>query len=549
MSIALLGLIILQAYWIRHDLHIKEQQFSQSVLQAMNEIVEQVEEKENLRIVVRNILTSTDSSRNQHSTPDTLIETLMALAAVPVPPAPPAPPAPPEDLKQLQSQIDQHISHLRKPGIHRTDPEVHVQQDSTVDIRIERDVQQKEVYAFRLASEEARFDSLARETEQRVASRMRKLNTMIQKFTFQIGDRSGNVLNRIDTLTLDSIIHAALRQRSIPLTYNFAITGDGNKKLVYVRNKPDSLSVLNTPYHVKLFPGDIFKRTDELALNFPNKINFLLLGMWPMLLSSMVFTLIILIGFGYTLSVILSQKKLATIKNDFINNMTHEFKTPIATIAIANESIRDVRVNSNPEKLDYYTGVIRDENQRMLRQVEHVLQMAQIDKGELVLRRSMVDLHDIIRSAMQSMELPVLQREGNFVVELKADVHEIYGDGNHLLNVFSNLIDNAVKYSPEKPLVMIKSYNRDGNIEITVTDNGIGMTKETQKKVFDTFYRASVGNIHDVKGFGLGLAYVKAIVEMHEGSVDVQSDLGRGSTFTVILPVNAKNELTTDNDK
>jgi two-component system phosphate regulon sensor histidine kinase PhoR len=249
-------------------------------------------------------------------------------------------------------------------------------------------------------------------------------------------------------------------------------------------------------------------------------------------------TMIMVLGFVYTIYIILSQKRLAEIKNDFINNMTHEFKTPIATIAIANESIRDPRVFASREKMEYYSDVIRDENQRMLRQVENVLQMAQIDKGELALKQGSLDVHDVLQQAISSSALTVEQRSGTIRTDFSASEFTIFGDGNHLLNVFINLIDNANKYSPETPEITIRTSNTDSSILISISDQGIGMTKETQKRIFDTFYRASTGNIHDVKGFGLGLSYVKAIVEKHMGSITVHSEPGKGSTFIVSLPLN-----------
>jgi two-component system phosphate regulon sensor histidine kinase PhoR len=259
--------------------------------------------------------------------------------------------------------------------------------------------------------------------------------------------------------------------------------------------------------------------------------------MWPLILSSVVFTLIMILGFIYVMRVVLRQKKLALVKSDFINNMTHEFKTPIATIQIANESIKNPKVYSNAERMDYYTNVIRDENQRMLKQVEAVLQMAQIDKGELKLSKSEIDLKDVVEHAIASAKLTVEQRDGKLIYDSTDDMIPFIGDGNHLLNVFTNLIDNANKYSPESPKITITINRSNDQVAISVSDKGIGMSKETQRKIFDTFYRATTGNIHDVKGFGLGLSYVKAIVEGHGGTVDVMSVPGEGSTFTVNLPL------------
>ncbi len=543
MSLAMLGLIALQSYWIRHDLQLKEQQFGQNVMLAMNNIVDQVEQKENMKIVVHKFMSTADSSNSSFSSDDSTEEVLNEL--IQSPPGPPPPPGPPTEISNFAKAVNQQIVNLRELRHRRyPDGDLRLNPDTaTIDIRVEKDVQSKEVYAIEMKSqeqnlvqEEARFDSLASETEKRMRSKMRKLNTMMQKFTFQVADHNGNIFSRIDSITLDSIIHSELYNHEIDQPYNFGIANPLKGKLIYSKFMNDTSSIVISNFRLPLFPNDFFKRNEQLILTFPNKFNYLLCGMWPLIASSIIFTLIMIIGFIYTLTTVLKQKKLAEIKNDFINNMTHEFKTPIATIAIANESIRDPRVYGNYEKLDYFTSVIKDENQRMLNQVEHVLQMAQIDKGELALRKEISDVHDIIHHAVGSAFLPVEQREGKIELQLDATNAHVNADSNHLLNVFTNLIDNATKYSPENPLVQIKSWNENNYLMISVTDHGIGMTKEVQRRVFETFYRATSGNIHDVKGFGLGLSYVKAIVESHDGSITVISEPNKGSTFTVQLP-------------
>ena len=274
-----------------------------------------------------------------------------------------------------------------------------------------------------------------------------------------------------------------------------------------------------------------------MVLSFPEKTNYLLYSIWPLLFTSFILTLTLIVGFVYTLSTILKQKKLADIKNDFINNMTHEFKTPIATIAIANQSIQDPRIYSNIDKLTYYTGIIRDENQRMLNQVEIVLQMAQLDKGELNLKLEMIRIDDLLLQAASSVQLQVEQKNGRLITNLNCDDVYLNCDGNHLLNVFTNLLDNANKYSPQDPSIAIESNFNAQYVVIKISDKGIGMSKEDQKRIFDIFYRVSTGDLHDVKGFGLGLSYVKAIVERHNGTVEVKSELGKGSTFILTLPI------------
>jgi signal transduction histidine kinase len=295
-------------------------------------------------------------------------------------------------------------------------------------------------------------------------------------------------------------------------------------------------------YKLMLFPNDVFKRNEMLSISFSDKLNYLLDGIWVVLLFSIAFTVLIIWGFAYTLKVVLRQKKLADIKNDFINNMTHEFKTPIATIAIANESMRDPRIYQVPEKLEFYNNIIRDENQRMLRQVETVLQMAQIDKGEVKLKMEDTDLNDLVETAVSSMSLTVEQRGGKINVKNEAVQTTILADPTHILNVLINILDNANKYSPDSPVIDVKVYNGPESVIISISDKGIGMSKEVLKKIFDTFYRATSGNIHDIKGFGLGLSYVKAILTEHQGTIEVESEPLKGSTFTINLPLKKQNQ-------
>jgi signal transduction histidine kinase len=294
--------------------------------------------------------------------------------------------------------------------------------------------------------------------------------------------------------------------------------------------------LLHSRYKTLLFPNDIFSKPDYLILHFPGSFKYVLASMWFMVAGSSLFTLIIVLGFTYTIQVIFRQKKLSDIKSDFINNMTHEFKTPIATISLASDSIRDFRVSQNKEKLEYFLNIIRDENKRMNAQVENVLQMAQIEKGELTVRKELVNIHELIEKAVGLILLQVESKEGQITALPEATNPVVTGDPMHLSNVIFNLLDNANKYSPLKPQLTIRTSNGQDTLVITVQDKGMGMTKETQKKIFEKFYRVPTGNIHDIKGFGLGLSYVKAIVEQHGGEISVTSEPGHGSTFEIILP-------------
>ncbi|MFN6091674.1 MAG: sensor histidine kinase, partial [Bacteroidota bacterium] len=389
-----------------------------------------------------------------------------------------------------------------------------------------------------LSDESLIMDSIEREAERRMESKFNKLNSLMNKLTFQINDRNKSLLERIPPNVLDSIIQKEFISRRIPTDYIYGIKQISKKNYEYASANADTNQLLKSNYAVLLFPNDILKKNEQLTISFPTKYEFLFYSLWPLLISAVVFSIVMVIGFIYVMRTVLTQKKLAEIKSDFINNMTHEFKTPIATISIANESLKNPKVYNSPEKLDYYTSVISDENKRMLRQVEVMLQMAQLEKGELKLKHELLKMEEVVEEAINSSLLSVENKNGKIKLNISEEIAPITGDRNHLINVISNLIDNSIKYSNEAPQIVVSIINNLDNITIAVKDNGIGMTKEVQKRIFDTFYRATTGNLHDVKGFGLGLSYVRAIVEQHQGTISVESEINKGSTFTIQLPIN-----------
>lgn len=533
MSFALTGLILLQAYWIFHDFKLKEQQFDQSVMLAMNEIVAKVEQQENIKIVVQNFITQSDSSGAGISKDDSLLNHLGSILGnnqVNINAAN-------NDFSIIAQEIRKKVNEIKSNRKFNKDFNNNNFLDSSIDIRIENDIQQKEVISFNLNNESLIMDSIEREAERRMESKFNKLNTLMNKLTFQINDRNKNLLERIPPRVLDSIIHKEFTGRSISLDYRYGIKQISKNNFDYTSNKTDTAQLSKSNYAVLLFPNDILKKNEQLIISFPNKYEFLFNSLWPLFVSAVVFSIIMVIGFIYVMRTVLTQKKLAEIKSDFINNMTHEFKTPIATISIANESLKNPKVYTSPEKMDYYTGVIRDENKRMLRQVEVMLQMAQLEKGELKLKYENLKIEEVAEEAINSSLLSVENKHGKIELNVSENIPAVTGDRNHLINVISNLIDNSIKYANEAPQIVVSIRHTAEYVIIDVKDNGIGMTKEVQKRIFDTFYRAATGNVHDVKGFGLGLSYVRAIVEQHQGTISVESEINKGSTFTIQLPI------------
>lgn len=256
-----------------------------------------------------------------------------------------------------------------------------------------------------------------------------------------------------------------------------------------------------------------------------------------MIASAIFFTLMIIAAFYVTVSALLRQKKLSEIKNDFINNMTHEFKTPLATISLAVDALRNEKVAHDREKSGYFTGIIKEENKRMNKQVETILQASLLDRREQQLSLKPLHAHPVIREVMANFRLQLEGKGGSSELQLNARTDLIEADEVHFTNLITNLIDNAIKYSRDNLVIKISTHSTARSLAIRIEDNGIGMTKETQRRIFEKFYRAHTGNLHNVKGFGLGLSYVKTIVEAHEGRIKVDSTVGKGTAFTMEFPL------------
>ena len=369
-------------------------------------------------------------------------------------------------------------------------------------------------------------------------------------------EKDKNLENRINIDYLNRVLREELAIRGInnqipSYRYHYGIYGFEKGSFVildgelfnYEKEKESVLPEYintgeeNTAYRVNIFPRER-PVPGELRIFFPNKNAIILRSLGKTLLATLFFAGIILICFGYTLFIIFTQKKLSEMKTDFINNMTHEFKTPIATISLAVDSLNNPVVLKNEEKILRFSRIIKQENIRMHKQVEKVLQMALLDKKDFNLKWSSVNMHDLIIAAIENISLQVETREGSVKGFLNASEAVVKGDQTHLSNIINNLLDNANKYSHIKPHITVFTRNVDKGLEIIVKDEGIGLSREVRKYIFDKFYRVPTGNIHNVKGFGLGLSYVKTMVEAHKGKIDVRSELGKGSSFILYFPFN-----------
>jgi two-component system phosphate regulon sensor histidine kinase PhoR len=340
---------------------------------------------------------------------------------------------------------------------------------------------------------------------------------------------------RVNPKLIDTLLKSELSNRNIDMPYDYEITSPGSHSTLFtsIANRKQNLD--ENTYRTSLFPKEMVKSSGILTVFFPDKNNMILQNMSVVLFSSATLLMILIGCFAYTIFIILRQKKISEMKTDFINNMTHEFKTPVATIMIASEALKDPDVTEDESRIRRLAGIIYDENVRLGNHIERVLNIAKIDREDLKLEHKEVEMNDLIAAVVDSMELQLQKKQSKVSLDLKAEHSIVTGDELHLSNVIFNLIDNAIKYSRDEPQINISTHNSGKNLVIHVRDNGIGMNRDQLSKIFEQFYRIPTGNLHDVKGFGLGLSYVSNIIKLLQGAIHVKSEKNKGSEFEIIL--------------
>lgn len=361
------------------------------------------------------------------------------------------------------------------------------------------------------------------------------LDEVAWQMIYRSSDKS--IGERIRYKDIDNYLKLDLVNEGVELPYHFLII-DKNGREVYrcsdYEEKGNDIS-----YTQPLFQNDPPAKMNILKVHFPGRRDYIHSSI-TFMIPSLIFTLVLLFTFIYTLFIVFRQKKLTEMKNDFVNNMTHEFKTPISTISLAAQMLKDPAVGKSPQMFQHISTVINDETKRLRFQVEKVLQMSMFDRQKTMLKKKALNGNELIEGVINTFALKVERYEGKIDSDLQAENAEIFADEMHLTNVIFNLMDNAVKYkkSDTNLLLNVKTWNESNNFMVSIEDNGIGIKKENLKKIFEKFYRVHTGNIHDVKGFGLGLAYVKKIITDHKGSIHVESEYNVGTKFVISLPLN-----------
>ena len=345
------------------------------------------------------------------------------------------------------------------------------------------------------------------------------------------------IQERIDTNVLDSMIRSELETHGIRTHYLFGVFDRNQQPEILTSHSSSQVSTLiDDGYTVRLFPGDKVASPSYLSIYFPEQEKYLLSSMWIMLFATAALLVVVMLLFSYSLSTMYKQKKLSDMKSDFINNMTHELKTPISTISLACEALKDPDMVKNQGASGGYVDMIRQENRRLGILVENVLRTSVFEQGKVILNRKRTDVHGLISQVIANMQIQARQRKGTIIANLDAADPIVMVDALHLSNIIYNLLDNALKYCDREPQIEVSTASNHQSFKLIVKDNGIGIARNHQTRVFDKLFRVPTGNIHNVKGFGLGLSYVKNVIEMHEGAVDVQSEPGKGSIFTVTIP-------------
>lgn len=511
MSLSLIGIIFVQGYWIKTTIENKEEQFSYNARQIMRGVSTEIEnqEIENYYFALQEIVDSLGIE------PDSAVLS---------------------EIFQVQRDEFSNETYVYSHGIIEEDYKLSAAfLDASIDtIHFKRLLNKK----VKRLVENGKVDTSDVSTQNRINRifRMKEVEKEFIRSSIMENTDKLPLIKRVSAAAIEKLISRELEERKMETSYEYAIYANG--LATKLQSQDFHLDASGT-YRIPLFENNEQEGTNNYTLfvTFTGKKKLVLSSITFMAALSIIFTLIIVIAYSSALSQLIRQRQLSEIKTDFINNMTHEFKTPIATINLALDSIKNPKVSSNVEKVEFYHRMIREENKRMYEQVENVLRISRLEKNELDLKKERSDLHEIVNEAITHIELIVQDREGYIKTHFGALKASVLANKSHFVNVIVNVLDNAVKYSDDAPKIDVYTENIKNHVVLEIRDQGNGMSKVVQNKIFDKFYREHTGDIHNVKGHGLGLAYSKRIIEDHHGKISVESIKGKGSTFIIKLPL------------
>ena len=497
------GLILLQLYWIRNAIAITDQQFRYAANKALESVVLDLEEKE----LIKNILENIDPSST---------DSITAIVPANSPLA--------RKLQGYQPNSDL----LEMYGLNNPDKPIAITSSGHKIF-----ISAEDISPF---STDETTEPSPQITNSDISGRVSNKIVFLENIMEKILRNTPDIRERIDPENLNQQLRTALNNVGIYLDFEFSIRSGrlGNIwKTQGFTDKPGT-----NKFIIQLFPNDPVPSQNQIVLYCHQEQQYKFGKIGNLGFLSLLFTLLLLILSTGTFIVIFRQKKISEIRSDFINNMTHELKTPISTISLASQMMADKTISNKNKNIDNLSRIIYEESMRLKFQVEKVLQMAIFEKMKIKLNMVELDLHCVIDRAVENFSLQIVNRKGLIKKDYQATKSKAEIDEIHFLNLISNLIDNAIKYSKDKPDIVISTYNNKKGIMITIADKGIGISKEDLKRIFDKFFRVPSGNVHNVKGFGLGLSYVKKIIEEHNGTIRVESQINKGTKFTLFIPQN-----------
>ena len=554
MSLASFGLMGFQYYWVRNAVRINRERFDQNVYMALSGTVEQLEKGETSDILLSSLMkdsvlqeslfekiepiTFNDvQQRPIYKSRQSIVDTMFSE---------PAPEVSPTFRRILESRgFDMSLLKELEMFFAYMTPELASSMFTPDEMAILLEEKERQLsYLSKLESSPAirKPNSPEVTTEINISDdifeKIRRANfkiDMVERSLNELAAGQQAILDRLDTLQVRELLRNHLMERGISEQFELGLVkNDGEFLPLGPVSQGDNL--IKNGIKAKLFPNDILGQENFLYIFFPSKNYHVIRQVWLPISSSILFIGVIIFCFIYAIKVIIRQKALSDTKNDFINNMTHEFKTPLATVSLAVEALQDPELSTQDKFRKRYLGIIKDENKRLTSQVEKVLQAAALDKHDFKLKIETLNLSELLESTMQHISLQVEKKGGTLSFTDRLKNPEVEGDAFHLTHIFNNLLDNAIKYTPNTPSIRMEALETEDSFIVKISDNGIGMSKDAQKKIFDKFYRVPTGNVHDVKGFGLGLSYVKTMLEAHQGGIQVESEVGKGTTFTINLP-------------
>ncbi len=556
MSVALIGLIAFQAYWLGYMLESKEENFNSEVRSSLDQVVRKLEKQELLVLAERKKdyedeqkkvatlsekLNLSENKKVKISSKELQANTIESQMYSDGHNPSAYNQTIPSDFVWVQKQIMlpngqiAEITEEYQMGVDVNEMEKRIREQQKMD-RLFSDLPGPKRVRNRPKSPEKPQNPQEISSLEKVLKKTELAKEVFSDFLF----KERPIEQRFAPSLIDSLIRNELHLSGIHLPFYYGIKDNHSKKdeWVYISNKkilqPESAANM---FSASLFPNDLKPSGHILNVYFPNQKAFIWQTMGLSFAASLLLLLLMLGCFYVALNIILKQKKLAQVKNDFINNMTHEFKTPISTISLATQLIQEEPVIASNDSILRYLGIIKEENTRLSSQVERVLQTAQMEKEEIVLKKKEFGIKSLIQQVIEANGPLIQANQGLISTNLPDDELLIVADEVHISNVLFNLIDNAIKYSSSNPIIQISLEKLGNDLKIQIQDQGIGMAKEVLNSIFDPFYRVPTGNVHNVKGFGLGLSYVKKIVETHGGKVGVKSKVGVGSTFEITLPI------------